>query len=515
MSTLLSSTTHDGDSFVCECNEWQRSACAREIFYKEHDGKRYCVLHYPGAEKKEDFKKALERKISRKDFDFQGVWFPEGISFQRFIFSASANFDSAQFSAVASFSGAWFSATADFSDAQFSAEADFGSAKFNAKADFSGAKFNAKANFSFAQFSAAASFIGVWFSATTDFDAAKFNAGANFRSAKFNATAQFIGTWFSAVASFIGAVFNGNAYFQGTRFIEKDSSPGRSVDSNNKAISTNDGDGANPNIINVSFNGARFKDGVSFEENMFIGQALVRFAAAVFDKPEHVTFHTVALRPCWFVNVDSRKLNFINVDWGLLNRRDAVRKEIKALWWQIANKPRLLAVTFRQLAVNAEENNRYEEAANFRYMAMEVKRIERGYIENLFSLGWWYWALSGYGERVLRAFVALLMIWLLFAVFYWSGNATWWQPKQANKGVAESNAGEKQPSAVVERQGTAVAQPLALPDALIYSFGVMALQKPEPLPANKRAKSLVLLETILGPLQAALLALAIRRKFMR
>lgn len=43
----------------------------------------------------------------------------------------------------------------------------------------------------------------------------------------------------------------------------------------------------------------------------------------------------------------------------------------------------------------------------------------------------------------------------------------------------------------------------------------MALQKPEPLPANRRAKALVLFEIILGPLQAALLALAIRRKFMR
>jgi hypothetical protein len=43
----------------------------------------------------------------------------------------------------------------------------------------------------------------------------------------------------------------------------------------------------------------------------------------------------------------------------------------------------------------------------------------------------------------------------------------------------------------------------------------MTLQKPEPSAANKRAKAAVLFETILGPLQAALLALAIRRKFMR
>jgi len=50
---------------------------------------------------------------------------------------------------------------------------------------------------------------------------------------------------------------------------------------------------------------------------------------------------------------------------------------------------------------------------------------------------------------------------------------------------------------------------------MVYSVGVILFQKPEPLPANKRAKFLVYLETVLGPLQAALLALAIRRKFMR
>jgi hypothetical protein len=44
---------------------------------------------------------------------------------------------------------------------------------------------------------------------------------------------------------------------------------------------------------------------------------------------------------------------------------------------------------------------------------------------------------------------------------------------------------------------------------------VMAFQKPEPRPATTIAHWVVLLETILGPVQAALLLLAIRRKFMR
>jgi len=60
-----------------------------------------------------------------------------------------------------------------------------------------------------------------------------------------------------------------------------------------------------------------------------------------------------------------------------------------------------------------------------------------------------------------------------------------------------------------------IGAPLKFSRALTYSAGVMTLQKPEPQPATAEAQTVVLLETILGPVQAALLALAIRRKFMR
>lgn len=461
MTTSPSPTTHDGDIFVCECDERLLTACIKETFYKVHDGKRYCVLHYPSIEKKEDFQKAHGRKISEGDFDFRGVWFPDGVSFEDFTFIADADF-----------SGAQFSTMADFRHTQFSSDSKFSGAKFTAGADFSRSQFSAGANFSFAQF--------------------------------------------RATSYFVNAVFNGSVYFRGTTFSEKDGSLGSSVSSTTGAINTDDRDKAKSNITEIVFFGTRFKDEVSFVEDKFVGEALLSFAGAVFEKPERVAFNTVALCPHWFLNVDSRKLSFMHVKWGSLNSRHAVRKEIKALENRPAkNTSPLLTITLGQLAFNAEENSRYEEAASLRYMAMRVKRIERGFIKYFFSLSWLYWALSGYGERVVRASVALLVIWLLFAVSYWSGDATWWQPKQASNVAAESNSGEKEPSAVAERQGAAVVQPLTIPDALIYSVSVMALQKPEPLPANKRAKVLVLFETVLGPLQAALLALAIRRKFMR
>jgi hypothetical protein len=81
-------------------------------------------------------------------------------------------------------------------------------------------------------------------------------------------------------------------------------------------------------------------------------------------------------------------------------------------------------------------------------------------------------------------------------------------PKQSNDAESSMIA-----TLVTIQEGTG--QPLEFSRALTYSLAVMSLQKPDPKPLTGTAQALVLLETILGPVQAALLALAIRRKFMR
>jgi hypothetical protein len=184
---------------------------------------------------------------------------------------------------------------------------------------------------------------------------------------------------------------------------------------------------------------------------------------------------------------------------------------------KIEQGKRLLDIACRQLAVNAEENNRYEDASRFRYMAMETKKLETSRYKRLFTLTWWYRLSSGYGEGWRRGAVILLLIWLLFAWAYTGfsffvtplppapvGFVRWERKAQsaeelANPTIAEDTEGEK----------------FGGGKALWYSAAVMALQRPEPKPATNWTRGLIILETLLGPLQAALLALAIRRKFMR
>ena len=64
-----------------------RGACRLLPFFREFEGKRYCVLHIPSAEKAIAFKEALDKKLRNKDFDFRGVWFPEAPPLNRINFT--------------------------------------------------------------------------------------------------------------------------------------------------------------------------------------------------------------------------------------------------------------------------------------------------------------------------------------------------------------------------------------------------------------------------------------------
>src|SRR5438105_4165289 len=95
-------------AFTCDCDRWMRPACDGLPFYKKHEGKRYCVLHYPGKDKVAAFNKVLKRKLNAQDFNFLGVWFPNNIDFSEFTFTTPAYFNSATFSAQADFDSATF-----------------------------------------------------------------------------------------------------------------------------------------------------------------------------------------------------------------------------------------------------------------------------------------------------------------------------------------------------------------------------------------------------------------------
>ena len=442
------------EGFTCEVEEGYRSACKRLDSYGEHEGKRYCVLHFPSEEKKDDFRRVLESKLAQIDYDFGGAIFPEGTSnFERYEFDVNTRFVGASFREEANFVGARFSGVGtSFHKAQFSGENTyFSGAEFSGElTDFTGAKFNAR---------------------RTDFTGAKFNGKAT----------VFAHTTFSGeLIDFSGAEFSG----QETKFL-------------NATF-----------LKNVRFLEVTFREKVLFvgtkANSVFDSEGWIVFDHARIDKPELLTFKTVLLRPAWFINMDVRKVEFFNVKWfgmpsgfdeeidalkanRLTTLRDAEERDV------IERAYSLLAQACRRLSANAEENREYQLANEFHYWSMEADRKKhRASAFAWWTLIWWYWLLSGYGEREKRALMWLVGIWVGFAGLYmWVGPVG------------------------IEKQSLA-GFPQAASEALVYSLGVMTrLANAIPKSASTLAEALIIIEGVLGPLQIGLFLLALRRKFMR
>src|SRR5262245_26740626 len=104
--------------------------------YGEHEGQPYCVLHYPGLEKKEIFDQLVQTKLDGKDFEFEGAWFPDAPPFSGLRFVNEVNFCDATFAGGVDFSGSTFLGPANFYLTKFRVFATFENANFNKKTNF-------------------------------------------------------------------------------------------------------------------------------------------------------------------------------------------------------------------------------------------------------------------------------------------------------------------------------------------------------------------------------------------
>lgn len=555
-------------AFVCDCLIWQRNACLGESFYAEHEGKPYCILHYPAVKDLKRLDSVIKRKLEAQDFDFSGVYFADAADFRRKTFTKDVDFSGATFKGKADFWGSlfqgrvdfrsatfdgyatfetsafnqeivfsevnfnqqavfaqvefhqtagfhfsWFHQRADFGSSIFKATANFHSTEFGKESSFYKTKFQQSAGFNNAKFTQEASFYSAVFEGQVDFGAAVFAGVADFNTAEFKAAAGFGLAEFVGQARFFSAVFKGEADFTAVTFGEmanfmSSMFSGGAVFSSATFNSVIYFD----NIIlsgAANFSHTSFKDVARFSSNekkVFLEGASLDLEFARIDKPERIAFHGIELHPHWFVNVDSRKFEFVDVEWlNEINwsRTFSPKAELKSLIGKVSSPNRLLSITYRQLAVNAEENHRYTEASRLRYAAMESRRLEThgGFVP--WRLAWWYWLASGYGESSVRAFWVFAILIALFSFGY-----TRVDFEHTVKPIA---AASDSTSAVVEPN----TKRLDWKEAIAYSLNVSILQKPEPKPFSFQAKLLVWLETVLGPAQAALLALAVRRRFMR
>jgi len=312
------------------------------------------------------------------------------------------------------------------------------------------------------------------FSGEADFREATHKVGATFRGANFEKKAIFHGANFEGITSFFDSTFKGQAHFSVVNFEE------------------------------VSFEDAAFKERAYFDRAAFKQETYFRgfetfshgadFQFARIDKPELFSFHRVRLRPSWFINVDPREFDFTDVQWP--GQPDGPKVTLGDEYWSLRdrnihlsyNPYALLSQVCRRLSAHAEDNREYPLANEFHYWSMDALR-KQGW-RSLGLIGILYWALSGYGVRAARAWWVLVAMWAAFTVLYVLVEPS--EFKEFGQGIRY------------------------LWQAAVYSLLALVRLNPEPRPEESGVfQFLVGLEGILGPLQIALLALAIRRKVMR
>jgi len=516
----------DTTSFECHCGEnfleddqkdVRQKVCLGLTHFGDCEGKSYCVLHFPGKDKSNEFEAAFTNKLEIQDYNFQGVWFPTKVQFPAIEYKAKVDLKYAVFAAKAKFKKITFTAEAIFDKATFLADVTFENAIFISEAKFYKTKFSAGVYFKKAQFKGKTSFQSTIFSAEANFDNSSFDLKVDFDCAKFLESSEifFKGTRFKSEADFKYVVFAGYVLFKGEKY--------------------------NP---------------------VFLKESFLNLRDARLENPERISFHTVRLEPSWFIDTDASEFNFTACRWRyglpkpffsqklagnidelikiIMKRRRSplavkmlsyykekygsgkrlkVKIELKNLRIRRKYNPHaLLTKTCWQLSLNHEENKSFPKASMFRKLAQESKRLEDNNGWKVWSFHWWYWLTSFYGESSIQAGIFLLL--LLFAVFPVIYTRTEFQTYPPEKPISISIDADKGNSECIKNEENCNFKTRTLNfwngEAVAHSLTTATLQNVDyRKPATVGSELWIILEKILVPLQAALLALAIRRKFMR
>jgi uncharacterized protein YjbI with pentapeptide repeats len=553
---------------ICSCKHWMRGSCCTEFeFLVAKDGSSWCVLHYQIADRKilteadntklSLFESAVQKRLREGKHLFQGVWFPNPFDLGHAAsVLQSADFREATFTRQAHFKDASFEGGATFEEAHFESACAFDGAKFKSKTSFRQARFDQHTTFEHATFALSAGrvdFNDATFSGTVSFAKANVRADLNFSRSSFLASVDFSGSELESKLFFTDCSFDSQAHFSmnrskvgsivrftGAHFrgqIElKDINVtrGSQIDFSESVISaglnvsggTWHRDEAKRSSIQPAASSSHrlssltvalkqlISDAPSSISRLFFRKEFpiqqssqdsqepkgeLRFAHARIDKPEAVTFQRVRLTPSWFTNTEVRKMTLRGVSWyGWNGAPWSSAVEIDHLAQKReSDSYESIAITYRQLAINAAENHRYQEASDFRFAAMDVPRHRSAKDANILGLHWWYWLMSGYGERVGRAFAVLMFVVVLFAFIYMH------LPFEGSNSASPTS----QPATGFVT--------MTFPEALLYSARSASLREPTPHPASLRGKLAVAAESTFAPIQAALLLLAVRRRFTR
>lgn len=368
------------------------------------------------------------------------------------VFQHPVNFEGASFTGVASFTEVEFLGKANFKGAVFQQGASFFGSTFHDDVNFNWSQFISRAYFWRVHFLGHATFmqmvvkpssqpqLGYLDPGESNFSWAFFSGRTDFYRAHFHGATYFWRTVFCTEVNFAEAKFEAGVCFEGVEhevcIARRDFKPEPLFDLLlRQGIITLDGETEGHNDY-AHFVGITTHEELSrrlesegyqpeqvdkvkgvwvrYAKNMFCESETVSFVNAGFQAPNDSQFIGVNLEKCLFTGSNIGKVDFTNVRWDkrptfLLGKRCSVHDER-----HVRDKGNydLVGKLYHELRKNHEDKGRYEEAGNFYYGEMEMKRLAQPGVLKFISLTAIYKYLSGYGEQHVLA-----LLWLALAIF--------------------------------------------------------------------------------------------------
>ena len=223
---------------------------------------------------------------------------------------------------------------------------------------------------------------------------------------------------------------------------------------------------------------------------------VLELRSVLFEHPERILFTDCDLGRTSLTGTNLRGVRFNNVTWNRIGRRIAVYDEVVAKARKRHEDRYATRLVYRDLKANLDDARDWEEAGEFYYAEMEVRRTIRRSAEDrlhlirrYMSVYTLYWLAAGYGERPLWAFFFFVALMITLALLF---QVTWFTLDSSVSFHPTWSA------------------------ALGHSLRALTLQRDFFIqPISNWAFRLTLAAHLLGAMQLTVLAIALRRRFRR
>jgi len=423
-----------------------------KLYTEREDG--YCILHSPDEDKSIDsFSRHFQNHIKNK-----------GYCCDKFIFPIEIDYS------LAALKGYNFENEVSFEECVFLKKVNFSYCLFLKRSNFSKSVFNEGVLFLDTNFCGGANFRSTIFKSYCDFGEAKFHERGEFLSTKFFKRVEFNKAVFNEDVEFRESIFHDGGRFLETQF------KGDEISFSSSSI-----------LAPTYFSSGRNSDPI-FKD------AKLLFEEVTINPSDILSFRNVDFRKALFRGTDMRNVELLGVQWAEDKNKKVVYDEVLFGDDKFSEiRYESLEELYRQLKQNYLNRRDYLNAGYFHYGEKEAIRNNPKTSIGIKCLLNLYKMISGYGEKILPAFVCITILITFSTFFYWIGGIDYANNAQFTNDNSINTI-----------------------DYILYSIESMFfLRSNSFIPISYLTSFITIIQSVISPILLGLLALSIRQRLKR